>query len=107
MKRYRIKFTEEAMRNIHASFEWGSKYWGHNEAVKWYGSLKRQIKNTLTSIPHGLPLAPDSEELGMEIRQLVSGRYRILFRVEKQTVWILHVVGPYVERDSGNAEGDD
>jgi hypothetical protein len=41
------------------------------------------------------PVAPESEQLGISIRHLIVGRYRILFTVKGNTVTILHVSGPY------------
>jgi len=47
-------------------------------------------------MPLSCPRAPESDELGVIIRQLIVGRYRILFIVEVRTVEILHVIGSYV-----------
>jgi hypothetical protein len=49
----------------------------------------------LTSLPLSCPLAPESDDLGIEVRQLIVQRYRVLFIVEKKTVTILHIRGPY------------
>src|SRR5947208_1147006 len=55
----------------------------------------RGIKGRLTSQPLSCSLAPESEDLGSAVRQLIVQRYRVLFIVEKKTVTILHVRGPY------------
>jgi hypothetical protein len=46
-------------------------------------------------LPLASPLAPESEQLGVSIRHLIVGRYRVLFTVRGITVTILHVSGPY------------
>lgn len=60
-----------------------------------YGDV-RNLSERLTSTPLRCPVAPESEELGIPVRQLIDGRYRILFIVEKKTVTILHLKGAYV-----------
>jgi plasmid stabilization system protein ParE len=42
-------------------------------------------------MPARYPLAPENEEHANEIRQLVYGRYRILFTIQPGRVVILHV----------------
>jgi plasmid stabilization system protein ParE len=42
-------------------------------------------------MPARCPLAPENEDHPKEIRQLVHGRYRILFTIEPGRVVILHV----------------
>jgi plasmid stabilization system protein ParE len=99
MKNYKVIFAQSAENDIYASFEWGCKEWGEELAIKWVFDLKTSVDKILKIFPLSQPLAPESDDLLFEIRQMIVGRYRILFRIEGQTVQILHVRGSFVEKD--------
>lgn len=50
---------------------------------------------TLQEIPRRCAIAPENDELVEEIRQLIYGKsknkYRILFTIREDTVFVLHV----------------
>ena len=94
MKKYKMILHPDAETEINSSFEWGSRAWGIENAIAWVRQIRQTIKNRLTSMPLGCPPAPENEELDTPVRQLIVGRYRILFIVEKGTVTILHLRGP-------------
>jgi plasmid stabilization system protein ParE len=58
-------------------------------AAEWRRGLL-QAAQALEQWPHRCPLAPESGA-GLEIRQLLHGRYRVLFTVTRETVYILHI----------------
>jgi len=95
MKKYPVIFHPDAETDITSSYQWGRRVWGDKEAKAWAQELQRAIKLRLTSLPLSCPLAPESNDLGIAVRQLIVQRYRVLFIVEKKTVTILHVRGPY------------
>lgn len=95
MKKYSVIFHSEAETDINSIYQWGRKVWGNDQANAWARELQRTIKLRLTSLPISCPLAPESEDLGIAVRQLIVQRYRVLFIVEKRTATILHVRGPY------------
>ena|SRR3989442_2884588 len=98
MKKYRVILHPEAEDDISSSYEWGCRVWGKERARAWVRDLRRAIKERLTSMPLGCSVAPESDDLDTEIRQLIVHRYRVLFIVERKTVTILHVRGPYVAK---------
>ncbi len=57
--------------------------------------LRIAILRQLSVLPGGLPLAPEDNEFSEEIRQLIVGRYRVLFTIRKNKVHVLHVRGAY------------
>lgn len=61
-----------------------------NNALKWYGKIM-DIIYTLDNSPTRCPYADEMAFHDFEIRNLIFGRYRILFRIEGHTVQILHV----------------
>ena len=96
MKKYKVMLHPDAEVDIKSSFEWGRRAWGEESARGWVRELRNTLRDWLTSKPLSCPLAPESRELGISVRHLIIGRYRILFIVEKRTVMVLHLRGPYV-----------
>jgi plasmid stabilization system protein ParE len=96
MKKYKVVLHPEAETDIDSSFQWGCHTWGEENARVWIRELRKVMTDRLTSMPLSCPRAPESEELGVIVRQLIVGRYRILFIIEKRTVTVLHVKGSYV-----------
>lgn len=96
MTKYRVILHPDAETDINSSYQWGCKVWGEGRAKAWARELQSTIKSRLASIPLSCPVAPESDELDIQIRQLIVQRYRVLFIVEKKTVTILHIRGPYV-----------
>lgn len=60
-------------------------------AREWLDGVEAAIA-TLTDMPARCPLAPENDYFRVEIRQLLYGRYRILFTIAApDEVWIVHV----------------
>lgn len=64
-------------------------------ADQWFDGLLNAI-NSLERLPARCPIAPESEELGMEIRQLLYGKskrfcYRILFGISQTEVNVYRI----------------
>jgi len=74
MKKYKVILHPDAETEINSSFEWGSRAWGIENAIAWVRQIRQTIKNRLTSMPLSCPLAPESEELDIPVRQLIVGR---------------------------------
>ena len=66
-----------------------------NAAARWYLGLEKAIAK-LSTEPERYPIAEDeSEQLGVQLRQMLYGRrrgvYRILFSIEGDTVTLHYV----------------
>jgi plasmid stabilization system protein ParE len=96
MKRYRVEFTDEAKRDMGESYEWGCREWGKVAALRWYRTLRSKTREMLSHFPTSQPLAPESTEADGEIRQMIFGRYRVLYEIDKRTVRVLHIRGSFV-----------
>ena len=96
MKRYVVMFEESAQINVRESYDWGCRAWGKKEAQRWIRQLREAVFSQLALIPKGFPLAPEDDEFSEEIRQMIVGRYRVLFTIRGRKVHVLHVRGSYV-----------
>ena len=50
-------------------------------------------------MPKAFSIALEDEEFFEEIRQLIVGRYRVLFTIRKHKVHVLHVRGAHFRSD--------
>ena len=104
MKKFRIEFTDEAKDDIARSYVWGKREWGASAALRWYRALRSSVREMLVHFPMSQSIAPESDELDIEIRQLIFRRYRLLFEIDGKTVRILHLRGPFVDEDTETDE---
>jgi plasmid stabilization system protein ParE len=82
-----------------------ARVWGKRKAQQWVRQLRSAVSKQLAVVPKGFPLAPEDDEFFEEIRQMVVGRYRLLFTIKGRKVHVLHVRGAYVEAID-HPEGD-
>ena len=93
MKRYAVVFEVSAQTDVRCSYDWGCRVWGKKEAQRWVRELWAVISKQLSLVPKGFPLAPENDEFSEEIRQMIVGRYRVLFTIRKHKVHVLHIRG--------------
>ena len=96
MKRYAVVFEESAQADVRESYDWGRRVWGKYEGQQWVRQLRKAVVDQLAVVPKAFPLAPEDDEFSEEIRQMVVGRYRILFTIKGRKVHVLHVRGAYL-----------
>lgn len=89
MTTYRVEPTDKALVDAGEAYFWISEQ-SEKAALRWYEGLMRAFRS-LEKNPFRCPVAPESAFFEEEIRQLIYGRYRILFTVEKETVFVLRV----------------
>lgn len=95
MARFTVQFLPAAEDEILASYEWGVGRWGGDLAEKWLRELYTAVFDRLSTFPYSCSIAPETEDARIEIRQLILGRYRILFEISGNEVIVLHLTGPY------------
>ncbi len=82
---YRVRFSQTAVADADAIYEWMKTHYSEKTATKWYNGLVDAVQ-TLKEFPNSFPYAPEREETGMELRQLLYGKrsavYRVIFAVE-------------------------
>ena len=96
MKRHAVIFEQSAQADVRESYNWGCRVWGKREAQRWARLLRSAVFTQLAVAPKGFPLAPEDNEFLKEIRQMLVGRYRVLFTIEGRKVHVLHIRGAYV-----------
>ena len=93
MKKYRVDITGAAEAELEEAYLWIREE-SPERAARWRIGLLKQIER-LEKLPERCPLAPENAFFVEEIRQLLYGRrsgvYRILFTIEKDRVYVLHI----------------
>ena len=88
-----VLITNRAERQMEEAFLW---VYERNPlaAARWYSRLQRAIES-LAEHPERHPLAPEGELLGVELRQMLFGKrrgiYRVLFTIAGEIVTIHHI----------------
>ena len=86
---YRVEPTDKALVDAGEAYFWINEE-SESAALRWYEGLMRAFRS-LEKSPLRCPLAPESAFFEEEIRQLSYGKYRILFTVAGETVFVLRV----------------
>lgn len=102
MTEFTVVITPAAEKDITRSFLWGCEYWGDEMAIEWVNDLRTDIEEKLSRSPDRFALAPESESSDREFRQLLVGRYRVIFHVREKSIYVVHVRGPF----SGESDTD-
>ena len=94
---YRVKVSRSAKADADKAYEWMKQQYSEAQATKWFNGMVDAV-NSLQDFPHRCPFAPESEELGVELRQLLYGKrsatYRIVFTIVtdaatgEEMVWV-------------------
>ncbi len=86
---YRVEPTDKALIDAGEAYFWINEQ-SEEAALRWYEGLMKAFRS-LERNPLRCPLAPERIFFEEEIRQLIYGKYRILFTVEGETVFVLRV----------------
>jgi plasmid stabilization system protein ParE len=93
MKRWKVIVELPAQQDIAEAHLWLAGQ-SPEAADRWFDTIYETI-GSLEIFPERAPLAPESEFLNVEIREIFHGRrrhkYRILFTVSENEVHVLHV----------------
>lgn len=86
---YQVVTTQQAESEIETAYLWTANY-SPEKAMLWYFDVQEAIES-LANFPARCPVAPESVTFGQEIRHLLIGKYRILFHIDDETVYVTHV----------------
>ena len=91
--RYSVEVTETAWTEVEEAYDWLAAH-SPQAAIRWKNSLLEAV-NSLETMPERCHLAPESMTWKREIRELLHGKrrgvYRILFEIRGDTVYVLRV----------------
>ena len=92
--KYQVRLTEKAEQDVASALEWFREQAAMAAGAKWLAQLQAKI-DTLETRPARCGLAAESQDLGLEIRELLfgkrRGRYRLLFQIRGRMVHILRI----------------
>ncbi len=92
--KYQVRLTEKAEQDVATVLDWFGEPDALPAARKWFGQLMAAI-DTLETMPGRCGVAAESADVGVEIRELLVGKrhgiYRVIFQLEKRTVFILRI----------------
>ena len=90
---FQVEIAHRALSEIDIAFGWLCAR-APAAAQRWYERLRAAIMS-LREHPERCPLAPEAEDAGFELRQLLHGKrhgvYRILFEIRGDVVVVLRV----------------
>ena len=108
MNSYRVEPTDKALVDAGGAYFWISEQ-SKGAALRWYDGLLKAFRS-LEKNPRRCALAQESAFFEEEIRQLIYGKYRILFTVEGETVFVLrvrHGAREYLKPENEKDEGEE
>jgi plasmid stabilization system protein ParE len=92
--KYRVHITAKAEEDAEGVLAWFHENQATAAGARWFAGIMAAI-DTLESHPMRCRIAPESEDIGVEIRQLLFGKrrgvYRVYFLIKGQTVYILRI----------------
>ena len=91
--KYKLVIQPPALADLDSAYQWIARR-SPTSAARWFNRFVEALK-TLERFPDRCGLAPEGEQIGQEIRQLVHGRrtgaYRALFLIKGCEVHVLHI----------------
>lgn len=89
MKRYHINIKPTAENDLETRYMQIAEDSPQN-ALNWYLSIVEAIEK-LDTMAERCPIAPEDEDIQLGIRHLIIGSYRVLYKINGDTVDVLHV----------------
>ena len=102
---YQVHLTRKAEHDIDSVLNWFREHQTEVAANRWFANLMKKI-DAFESLPTRCGIAAESNELGVELRELLFGRrpavYRIVYLIDGAVVHILRI--RHSPRDNLKAE---
>ncbi len=89
MQKYRVEISFSVYEELESYAHYIAQD-SVSAALGWYERMEKKIE-TLEESPERCMVSKDSQYCDYEIRHLIVGNYRILFRIEGDVVKVLHV----------------
>ncbi len=95
VSRFVVQYSPRSKRDLQESYDWGVDNWGREDADNWIRQMEELIAKRLSLVPLACPLAPENPDFEFELRHLVTHRYRVLFTISENNVFVLRIRGPF------------
>ncbi len=90
-----VVFQRRADAEVRGNAAWLEATQGFRAAGRWRAGFVSAVIAALEADPHRYPEADEAADLGVELRELLHGRgrqvYRVLFTIDGNTVNVLRV----------------
>ena len=88
--RFRVRISETAEKDFDEVWRFIAED-SLEAAAGFLHQLEKRV-STLETFPARCPLIPENELIGTQYRHLVYGDYRMIFRIEARTVYVLRII---------------
>lgn len=88
--RFQVEITQSAEEDLEEIWTYIAE--DNPEAADRFVLNLEEKAQTLEQFPQRCPLIPENEFLGRRYRHLILDRYRVVFRISKETVFVLRIV---------------
>ena len=89
-KKYEVNFARHAQDDLEHIYDYIASDSIHN-ATKFITQIENKVYS-LENYPQRNPLIPENEYFGTDYRHLIYKKYRIIYRIIKQSVFILRII---------------
>ncbi|MCF1457981.1 MAG: type II toxin-antitoxin system RelE/ParE family toxin [Shewanella sp.] len=89
MKQYRVEIKPTAENDLENRYLQIAEESPQN-AVSWYLDMISAIEK-LDTLAERCPIAPEDVDIGLGIRHLIIGNYRVLYSIRNDIVEVLHI----------------
>lgn len=86
---FTVEMTDRARRDAQDAYDWIARE-APAAADRWLDGLEEAVRS-LDAFPQRCKRAAEAEALGVDLRQRLYGRHRILFVIDGDTVLVLHI----------------
>jgi plasmid stabilization system protein ParE len=84
---YKVRITPEAEADLRSIGDYIVAQHAPEAGRRFIQSLRSRVAE-LKTFPQGFGMAPEAQGVGIELRQMIHGMYRVLYSVDEQTVTI-------------------
>ncbi|NOX89320.1 MAG: type II toxin-antitoxin system RelE/ParE family toxin [Calditrichaeota bacterium] len=89
-KKYEVYLTEHAQKDLEHIFYYIASD-SEDNAVNFIKELEKRVYS-LECLPNRNPLIPENEYFGTDYRHFIHNKYRIIYRVSENSVFIVRII---------------
>jgi plasmid stabilization system protein ParE len=95
---FRVELSDRAQADITAIYDWLCSQQAGDAGERWFLALREAIAS-LSTLPSRCPVAPESREAPVEVRQLLYGRKPT--SIEFSLLWTVTLCGYFTSVTAG------